>query len=405
MTALVPLAADRQIIICAGPGGVGKTTVAAAIALQGARLGRRACVVTIDPAKRLADALGLEELTNEAHQVEGDWGAPGELWALMLDTKTTFDDVVARNAASPAQAQAILDNRLYRNISGALGGTQEYMAMEKLYELHRGGRFDLVVVDTPPTRHALDFLDAPGRLMRFLNNRIFRLLMTPTRAGMRALSLATQIFLRTVSRVVGAALVEDAVAFFAAFEGMEQGFRDRAAKVEELLVDDGTAFVVVAAPRRDAVAEALYFADRLRDSSGRVEALVVNRMFPFFGPVPAALREAAAGPTRTEGSGGERGAPAAGDDRGSTDSRPAGSTEALSPLVANLADLDRVASREEQHVAVLAGRLPEAPVIRVPFLADDVHDVVGLTEIGRWLFGPSDEPPPAASGDLGSAVG
>ncbi len=152
----------RQIIICAGPGGVGKTTTAAAIALQGARLGRRACVVTIDPAKRLADALGLDELTNEPTRSQGDWEPAGELWALMLDTKTTFDDVVVRNAGSPEQAEAILDNRLYRNISGALGGTQEYMAMEKLYELHREGRFDLVVVDTPPTRHALDFLDAPA---------------------------------------------------------------------------------------------------------------------------------------------------------------------------------------------------------------------------------------------------
>jgi anion-transporting ArsA/GET3 family ATPase len=379
VTPLVPLATSRQIIICAGPGGVGKTTVAAAIALFGARLGRRACVVTIDPAKRLADALGLEELTNEAHQVEGDWAPPGELWALMLDTKTTFDDVVRRNAGSDAQAQAILDNRLYRNISGALGGTQEYMAMEKLYELHRSGRFDLVVVDTPPTRHALDFLDAPGRLMRFLNNRVFRLLMMPTRAGVRALSVASQVFLRTVSKVVGGAVVADAMAFFAAFEGMEQGFRDRAAKVEELLIDEGTAFVVVASPRRDAVEEALYFADRLRESSGRVQALVVNRMFPFFGPVPAGLESIVGG---REGQAGAGAGPAAG-------------ARDLDTLIANLADLDRVASREEQHVAVLSGRLPGAPVIRVPFLADDVHDIAGLTEVGRWLFGATGEHPAA----------
>jgi anion-transporting ArsA/GET3 family ATPase len=357
---MAALAAERQIIICAGPGGVGKTTVAAAIAVYGARLGRRACVVTIDPAKRLADALGLEALTNEAHQVSGDWGPGGELWALMLDTKSTFDDVVVRNAGSDQQARAILENRLYRNISGALGGTQEYMAMEKLYELHRSGRFDLVVVDTPPTRHALDFLDAPGRLMRFLNNRIFRLLMMPTRASLRAISVATQVFLRTISKVVGGAMVADAVAFFSAFEGMEQGFRDRAAKVEELLVDAGTAFVVVAAPRRDAVEEALFFADRLMQSSGRVEALVLNRMFPSFGPVPAAL-DPGAGNGVSAGAG-------------------------VAALATNLADLDRVASREEQHVAVLARRLPAAPVVRVPFLADDVHDIGGLTEVGRWLF-------------------
>jgi anion-transporting ArsA/GET3 family ATPase len=310
-------------------------------------------VVTIDPAKRLADALGLEGLSNEPHEVPGNWG-DGELWALMLDTKTTFDDVVTRNAASEQQAQAILDNRLYRNISSALGGTQEYMAMEKLYEVHQAGKFDLVVVDTPPTRRALDFLDAPARLMRFLDNRIFRVLVTPTRAGFRAVGVATQLFLRTISRVVGGAVVADTVAFFAAFEGMEQGFRDRAAKVEELLEDSGTAFVVVASPRPDAVTEALFFADRLRGSSAGVQALIVNRMFPAFGPAPS---------TDLEGD----------DDR-------------LGPLLVNLAELDQVASREERFVATLVERLPGTPLIRVPFLADDVHDVNGLTEVGRWLF-------------------
>ncbi len=200
--------------------------------------------------------------------------------------------------------------------------------MEKLYELHRDGGFDLVVVDTPPTRHALDFLDAPARLTRFLDNRVFRLLMTPTRAGLRAIGVATQMFLRTIGRVVGGAIVADTVAFFAAFEGMEQGFRDRAAKVEELLVDGKTAFVVVSSPRRDAVEETLFFADRLRESSGRVEALIVNRMFPSFGPVPDALRQ---GP-------GDQVPPAA----------------ELAALATNLADLDQVASREQRarHRAV-----------------------------------------------------
>ena len=352
MSALEKLALERRVIICAGPGGVGKTTTAAAIALHAARLGRRACVVTIDPAKRLADALGLEALTNEATPVEGvsrpgDTGAGGNLWALMLDTKSTFDDVVRRNASSPQQAEAILGNRLYRNISGALGGTQEYMAMEKLYELYQSERFDLIVVDTPPTRHALDFLDAPGRLLRFLNNRIFRLLMMPTRAGLRAVGAATQMLLRTISKVVGGAMVSDAVAFFTAFEGMEQGFRDRAALVEHLMSDEGTAFVVVSSPRRDATTEAVFFADRLRESSGRVEALVVNRMFPAFGPAPEGL---------------------------------------TGPLAENLNQLSTVAGREEGHVEELAQRLPGAPVVRVPYLADDVHDLDGLGEIARWMF-------------------
>ena len=358
---LAELAGERQVVICAGPGGVGKTTCAAAIALEGARMGRRACVVTIDPAKRLADALGLESLTNDAHPVDiGDRATgQGSLSALMLDTKTTFDEVVRRNAASEEQAQAILDNKLYRNISGALGGTQEYMAMEKLYELHNAGAYDLVVVDTPPTRHALDFLDAPHRLLRFLNNRIFRLLMAPTRAGLRAIGMATQMFLRTLSKVVGGAVVSDAIAFFAAFEGMEQGFRDRASKVEDLLGDPGTAFVVVSAPRRDAVVEAIYFADRLRQSSSRVEALVVNRMFPSFGTVPAALGAAAAGSPQ------------------------------LAALATNLEQFDRVAGREEAQVEELASRLPGTPIVRVPFLSSDVHDLDGLDEVGGWLFGRS----------------
>ena len=359
MSALEPLVDERRVVICAGPGGVGKTTCAAAIALEAAGRGKRACVVTIDPAKRLADALGLESLTNDARRV--DLGAAasgsGELWALMLDTKSTFDEVVRRNAGSPEQVKAILDNRLYRNISGALGGTQEYMAMEKLYSLYSEGHYDLIVVDTPPTRHALDFLDAPKRLLRFLNNRIFRLLMAPTRAGLRAIGTATQMFLRTLSKVVGGAVVRDAVAFFAAFEGMEQGFRDRAELVSRLLEDPATAFVVVAAPRRDAVVEAVFFADRLQSSAGRVEALVANRMFPAFGPVPPGLASAGAS-----------------------------STGGLGALAQNLTDFDRVARREEAHLAELTERLPGTPVVRVPFLSTDVHDVDGLREIGRYLF-------------------
>src|SRR5205807_3885364 len=175
--------------------------------------------------------------------IDGDWS--GELWAMMLDTKSTFDSLVLKYAPNRQQAEGILRNRFYRNISGALSGTQEYMAMEKLFELHDEGRFDLIVVDTPPTRNALDFIDAPRRLTRFLDNRIFRLLVMPTRAYLKAVSFATQTFLKTVSRVVGGEVVSDAVAFFQAFEGMEQGFRDRAGRVLELLSDQHTAFVLV----------------------------------------------------------------------------------------------------------------------------------------------------------------
>jgi anion-transporting ArsA/GET3 family ATPase len=349
---------DQGVVVCCGSGGVGKTTAAAALALEGARRGRRACVVTIDPAKRLADALGLAELTNTPGRIDGDW--PGELWALMLDTKTTFDNLVVRYAGGPDQARRILENGLYRNISGALSGTQEYMAMEKLYELHEEAQFDLVVVDTPPSRNALDFLDAPRRLTRLLDNRIFRLLIMPTRAYLKAVSAATQAFLRTVSKVVGSEVVGDAVAFFQAFEGMEQGFRDRAQKVSELLADPATAFVLVASPRADTVDEAIYFADKLQEAGIGVDALIVNRLHPRFGDV---------------GSGGtdrERADTLAGTD--------------LGVLYANLADFREVSEREESHFAELATKVAPAPVARVPFLAGDVHDLDGLATIGSHLF-------------------
>jgi anion-transporting ArsA/GET3 family ATPase len=349
--------------VCCGSGGVGKTTTAAAIALEGARRGRRACVVTIDPAKRLADALGLSELTNTPGRIEGDW--PGQLWALMLDTKSTFDSLVARYAATPEQAETILKNGLYRNISGALSGTQEYMAMEKLYELQEEGEFDLIVVDTPPTRNALDFIDAPRRLTRLLDNRIFRLLIMPTRAYVKAVSFATQAFLRTVSKVVGGQVVTDAVAFFQAFEGMEQGFRDRAQHVMALLADPSTAFVLVASPRRDAVDEALYFADKLLESGIGVDALVVNRLHPRFG--------------------------GSGDGRQVRDQAAAlRDAPALATLYDNLADFRDIAAREEGHFEALARRVAPAPVARVPFLAEDVHDVTGLQKIGAYLFADRD---------------
>lgn len=231
--------------------------------------------------------------------------------------------------------------------------------MEKLYDLHEQSRFDLVVVDTPPTRHALDFLDAPRRLTRFLDNRIFRLLMTPTRAYLRAVSVATQAFLRTVSKVVGGEVVADAVAFFQAFEGMEEGFRNRAQHVLALLSDPATAFVLVASPRRDAVEEALFFASRLHSSSISVEALVVNRLYPKFGTGTAAEAR-----SRAESLAGT----------------------ALGGLFANLADFREVAEREEGHFGALASKVAPAPIARVPMFAADVHDLSGLASVGAFLF-------------------
>lgn len=350
------LVRECRTLVCCGSGGVGKTTVAAVLALEAAKAGRRAVVVTIDPAKRLADALGLEGLTGTPSQIHGDW--PGELWALMLDTKSTFDDLVVANASSAEQGERILQNRFYRNISGALSGTQEYMAMEKLYELHQQTEFDLVVVDTPPTRNALDFIDAPRRLSRFLDHRLFRMITSPGRGIVKAVNVAAQAFLRTVAKVVGAEVIDDAVAFFQAFEGMEEGFRQRADAVVHLLSDDDTAFVLVASPRRDTIDEARYFAGKLADAGIAVRALIVNRMHPRFGD---GLAEATRERARTlEG----------------TD---------LGGLYRNLADFQLVASREEEHLSGLAAAVAPAPVVRIPFLSTDVHDLDGLAVIAEHL--------------------
>jgi anion-transporting ArsA/GET3 family ATPase len=363
---LAELVDGRSIIVCCGSGGVGKTTTAAVVALEGARRGRKTVVVTIDPAKRLADALGLAGLTGTPSRIDGDW--PGELWATMLDTKSTFDALVVKNAPTPEQGQRILANRFYRNISGALSGTQEYMAMEKLYELHDESDFDLVVVDTPPTRHALDFLDAPRRLSRFLEHRLFRMLMAPSRGLVRAVNIAAQTFLRTVSKVVGGDVVDDAIAFFQAFEGMEEGFRRRAARVEELLAAPGTAFVLVASPRRDTVAEAHFFAGRLAEAGIAVQALVVNRVHPAFAAGGGRVSDAAAAATAS------RAATLDGTEIGG--------------LYRNLADFQAVASREQAHLAGLAEAVAPAPVVWVPFLRTDVHDLGGMDELAGHMFGP-----------------
>jgi anion-transporting ArsA/GET3 family ATPase len=361
---LAALAKRSGVVVCCGPGGVGKTTVAAALAVHGAVEGRRAVVVTIDPARRLANALGLDALPDTPHVIAGQWR--GELSALMLDSKTTFDALVLKYAPRREQAEAILNNRFYRNIAGALSGTQEYMAMEKLYELHADGHYDLVVVDTPPTRNALDFIDAPRRITRFLDNRLFRLLMLPGRVGLKAVNIAAQAFLRTVSGVVGSQVVADAVAFFQAFEGMEAGFRDRAQRVHDLMVDDRTAFVLVSSPRRDAVVEAEFFSDKLAQAHIPVQGLVVNRMHPRFvaGWSPGGgLSERAAAFAGTP----------------------------LGPFWTNLADLHALADAEEAEIGGLVKRVDPAPIARVPLLQTDVHDLDGLATVGRYVFAEDDE--------------
>ena len=370
---------DQSIVICCGSGGVGKTTTAAAFALRAAQLGRRACVVTIDPARRLANSLGLDALTNRPTRIDGPW--PGELHALMLDPKGTFDDLVQRYSDSAEQAEDIKVNRIYRNLTGTLSGTQEYMAMEKLFELVEEGGFDLVVVDTPPSRNALDFLDAPRRLTHFLENRLFQALMMPTRAGLKFMGVAAQALLRTISRVAGAEIVRDAVTFFQAFEGMEEGFRTRAARVRELLKEDSTSFVLVASPRPDSVDEAVHFAGKLEESEMSVTALVVNRVQPRFADDDqlAAVRSQVGPPSGT----------------------------GLEQLIENLAGYTAASDREEQAYADLVAKVAPAPVYRVPLLNTDVHDLDGLGAIAALLFtAPGAEPPaPAAAPPVGGPGG
>ncbi len=381
-SAIEELIERHGVVVCCGSGGVGKTTIAAVIALEAARRGRRVCVVTIDPAKRLADALGLEDLSDSPSEIDPTrWRTDGErpsghLSALMLDAKSTFDRLVSGYATTPDQAERILENRFYRNVSGALGGTQEYMAMEKLHELHDGGDFDLIVVDTPPTRHALDFLEAPRRLLRLLDNRIFRLLMMPTRAYLKVASVAVQTFLRTVARVVGSEAIEDVIAFFRAFEGMEAGFRERAIAVEELLGADETAFVLVTSPRRDALEEAQYFERQLEQTGQSIDALIVNRVHPTFGDESSAGLRATAAELHRQGA-------------EEPDAEVAAAASRLAARYENLADFRDVAQLERAHLDGVRGRVGSATISYVPYLARDVFDFEALHAIGEVLFEPA----------------
>ncbi len=349
------LLASRDVIVCCGTGGVGKTTTAAATAVAAAMAGRRAAVVTIDPARRLADALGISELDNSPTEITGPW--PGKLAALMLDTKSTFDEVVRRHARDDAQADRILSNRFYRNVSGTLSGTQDYMAVEKLSELHDSGDWDLVVVDTPPTRDALAFLEAPRLLARLLDNPIYRIVTAPSRGALKAVNRAAQGVLRQLARVVGATVVDEAVAFFQAFEGMEDGFRDRANATLELLGDRRTAFVLVASPRADTLVEARYFLDRIRAADLDAAAVIVNRMLPAVSTSAARAAELADELAGT---------PAAG-------------------AATALADLTASAAEDDARITEVTNAAPKAIVVRVPLLSDDVHDLDGLAEIAELL--------------------
>ena len=351
---------DASLLVTCGPGGVGKTTTAAALGVAAARAGRRVVVVTVDPARRLAEALGLElgAAADDPHHVRGiGETGDGELWALMLDAASTFDRLVREQTSSDKQASAILENPVYRAISGSLAGAQEYMAIERLHQLYTSGEWDLVIVDTPPSRHAIDLLKAPDRLIGFLGHPVYRTLTAGQRAFAKVTNAAASMFLWAVRRLAGPQIVEDTVEFFRSLANIEPGLRGRAGEVSELLRSEGAAFVVVSSPRAEAVGEAEHLIGALRDGGFPFAGVVVNLIHPM----PIALSAA---------------------DRAALDGLGDG------PLADQIEwhdELTALAVAEREELAVLADLAEDVTVVELPLLSVDVHDVVGLIGLADRL--------------------
>jgi anion-transporting ArsA/GET3 family ATPase len=370
------LLADRGvgIVVCCGSGGVGKTTTSAALALRAAEQGRRVVVLTIDPARRLAQSMGLTELDNTPRPVQGvDRSNGGSLDAMMLDMKRTFDEVVEAHA-SPEKARQILANPFYQAVSSSFAGTQEYMAMEKLGQLHAEaqgpgghGRWDLIVVDTPPSRSALDFLDAPERLASLLDGRFIRLMTAPARGPAKLFSAGLGVVTGALSKVLGAQMLRDAQTFIAALDTLFGGFRARAERTYRLLQADETAFVVVASPGADALREAAYFVERLAADHMPLAGLVVNRV------------------TRTHADDLEETTAAAAAQR----LRERGEHPVTAHLLQLHAERMRAVAHEEHLRRRFTAAHPGVPVAEVPALPTDVHDLEGLRAVGEALAGPA----------------
>ena len=370
---------DRRmrIIVCCGSGGVGKTTTAAAIGLRAAERGRQVCVLTVDPARRLAQSMGLSSLDNTPRLVDGiDDEAGGSLHAMMLDMKRTFDEIVEAHA-DPARAAQILANPFYQSLSSSFSGTQEYMAMEKLGQLRRSDEWDLIVVDTPPSRSALDFLDAPERLGRFLDGRLIRILTAPVKAGRpfgRVLNAGFSVMTGALTRLLGAQVLRDAQTFITAFDTMFGGFRERADATYRLLQTPGTSFVVIATPEPDALREASYFVERLAEERMPLAGLILNRVHSAGANRLSAARSLAAAETLEAASAQDGTAPS------SSDGYPAALlTAAALRLHAERMNLGR---REQRVAGSFMSTHPAVPVMEVPALPEDVHDLAGLRRIG-----------------------
>ena len=269
----------KETIVCIGPGGVGKTTSAAAAGLLLAKNGRKVCVLTIDPARRLASALGLDQVGNEPVLASEEMP---NYWVAMLDPKQTFDAMIARYSSSKAQEQEIVDNPVYRNLVTRLSGTQEYMAFERLWELRESQRFDTIVVDTPPAQAAIDFLHAPSRLAGFLDNRVFKFMLKPPPIYLRPIAMATRSLVKQIANVVGADVVNDTMNFFQAFSGIEDGFRERALMTSELLASEATSYLLVSSPAPDALASGSRMVELLKGIGHEVDSVLINRVTPTF---------------------------------------------------------------------------------------------------------------------------
>ncbi|MFF5108527.1 ArsA family ATPase [Streptosporangium sp. NPDC000509] len=356
---------NTRIVVCCGSGGVGKTTTAAALGLRAAERGRSAVVLTVDPARRLAQSMGLTELDNTPRPVT-DVEGEGRLHAMMLDMKRTFDEIIEAHA-DPERARQILTNPFYQSLSSSFSGTQEYMAMEKLGQLRRSDDWDLIIVDTPPSRSALDFLDAPERLGRFLDGKLIRLLMLPAKAGGRSafklFNAGFGIVAGALTKLLGAQVLKDLQTFVSALDAVFGGFRARAEQTYRLLQAPGTAFVVVASPERDAIREASYFVERLAEERMPLAGLVVNRVHRS----PASMLSGARSTAAAE------------------DLESRGEHELTSAVLRLHAGRMQLAAREQREEEHFVSAHPTVPVARVPAMAQDVHDLEGLREVGRLL--------------------
>jgi len=369
---------DRRtrIIVCCGSGGVGKTTAAAAIGLRAAERGRQVCVLTVDPARRLAQSMGLTSLDNTPRLVDGiDDETSGSLHAMMLDMKRTFDEIVEAHA-DPARAAQILANPFYQSLSSSFAGTQEYMAMEKLGQLRRSNEWDLIVVDTPPSRSALDFLDAPERLGRFLDGRLIRVLTAPVKAGRpfgRVLNAGFSVMTGAMTKLLGAQVLRDAQTFITAFDTMFGGFRERAEATYKLLQAPGTSFLVIATPEPDALREASYFVERLAEERMPLAGLILNRVHSVGVNQLSAARSLAAAETLEAIPNG-----------GTATASPASSASyAVTAAALRLhAERMNLGERERRVAGSFISTHPAVPVIEVPALPEDVHDLAGLRRVG-----------------------